>query len=101
LEAEYVLHEPSGTVFWSCQGNPANEFVTTFYDTDPPSARIERGDRTVVALLVPSPSGLRYHGPSGIDFWIDEDSARAESPEGSNWSCAALSRLSGTPPPPR
>ena len=64
---------PSKTVSFACQDNSANEIVANFFDTDPPSARLERGDRTVtvwqVRFLVDcacSPgSGSPRHPPFG------------------------------------
>lgn len=89
LEAAFMLREASPPVFWICEGNPANEFVSTFYDTDPPTARIERGDQTVVALLSPSASGARYAGPSGVVFWTKGTEATVEWPQGTSLSCVA------------
>lgn len=89
LEAQFMLREGSSPVFWICGGNPADEFVTTFYDTDPPTARIERGDRTMVALLSPSASGSRYEGPFGAVFWTKGTEAQVEWPQGTRWSCVA------------
>ena len=89
LEAQFQLREGSAPAFWMCDGNPANEFVTTFYDTAPPTARIERGDRTVVALLTRSASGARYEGPFGIVFWTKGAEAQVEWPQGTSLSCVA------------
>jgi len=87
LEAQYMLLEGRPPVFWFCDNDPTNEFVTSFYETDPPSARIERGDRTVVALLTPSASGSRYEGPFGIVFWTRGDEAQVDWPQGTSLSC--------------
>jgi uncharacterized protein len=90
LEANYMLIEGVPPTFWVCEGDPTIEFVTSFYETDPPSTRIERGDRTVVGLLAPSASGARYEGPSGISFWIHGSAARVEWPRGTSLSCVVL-----------
>ena len=55
-------------MFFECENNPANEVVATFFDTDPPAVRLERGDRTIIAWLVPSGSGAKYEGRN-VTFW--------------------------------
>ena len=92
LEAEFRLVEPTVTVFWACEGNEANEFVSTLFPTDPPSTRVERGDRTDTFLLVPTASGARNEGPFGKGFWRKGDSATVVWPEGSSWSCVERMR---------
>jgi uncharacterized protein len=68
LEAVYQLVTPQKPVFFACQNNPANEIVATFFDTDPPTSRLERGDRTVTAYLVRTASGAKYEGQN-VSFW--------------------------------
>ena len=68
LQALMRLVPPKGPVFFTCQGNPANEVVATFFETDPPTARLERGDKTVTAWLVPAGSGSKYEGQN-VEFW--------------------------------
>lgn len=87
LVAAWILQPASSVVFWVCEESPANEFVTTFFETEPPSARVERGDRTEAAVRVPSASGSRYEAASGSSFWISGDSALAEWPKGTTLSC--------------
>lgn len=53
---------PGRTVSYACNGNPANELVATFFASEVPSARLERGDRTVTTYQVPTASGTRYEG---------------------------------------
>ena len=48
--------------------------VATFFETDPPTARLERGDQTVTAWLVPAASGSKYEGQN-VEFW-DEGEGR-------------------------
>jgi len=68
LQALYQLVTPKKPVFFACQNNPANEVVATFFETDPPTARLERGDRTVTAYQVPAASGAKYEGQN-VTFW--------------------------------
>lgn len=68
LQALMRLVPPKGPVFFACEGNPSNEVAATFFETDPPTARLERGDRTVTAWLVPAGSGSKYEGPN-VEFW--------------------------------
>ncbi|HEX9189880.1 MAG TPA: MliC family protein [Vicinamibacteria bacterium] len=68
LQATMRLVPAKGPVFFACEGNPANEVVATFFETDPPTARLERGDKTVTAWLVPAGSGSKYEGQN-VEFW--------------------------------
>jgi len=68
LQAQYELVPQKGPVFYACEGNPANEVVATFFESDLPTARLERGDRTVTAWLVPAGSGSKYEGQN-VEFW--------------------------------
>jgi uncharacterized protein YecT (DUF1311 family) len=68
LQALMRLVPPKGPVFFACENNPANEVVATFFETDPPTARLERGDKTVTVWLVPAGSGSRYEGQN-VEFW--------------------------------
>ena len=74
LQALYRLVPGKGPVFYACEGNPANEVVATFFQTDPPTARLERGDRAVTAWLVPAGSGSKYEGQN-LEFWSKGDDA--------------------------
>jgi uncharacterized protein len=75
LQALYHLVPSKGPVFFACEGNPANEVVATFFETDPPTARVERGDRSVTAWLVPTGSGSKYEGQN-LELWTKGDEAR-------------------------
>ena len=75
LQALYRLVAPRGPVFYACEGNPANEVVATFFETDPPTAQVERGDRSVIAWLVPTASGSKYEGRN-LELWTKGDEAR-------------------------
>ncbi len=68
LQATMRLVPPKGPVFFACENNPANEVVATFFETDPPTARLERGDRSVTVWLVPAGSGAKYEGQN-VEFW--------------------------------
>lgn len=70
LQAKYRLVPPKGPgpVFFACENNPANELVATFFETDPPTAQLERGDKSVTAWLVPAGSGSKYEGQN-VEFW--------------------------------
>lgn len=64
LQARYRLVKAHGPVRYVCDGNPANEVVATFFDTEPKSAIAERGDSTSLMSVQPSGSGARYQGPN-------------------------------------
>ena len=68
LQVKYQLAPSKKTVFYSCNNNPANEVVATFFDTQPPAARFERGDRTVIGWQVRTASGETYEGQN-LSFW--------------------------------
>jgi uncharacterized protein len=68
IQARWRLLPARGPFFFACENNPANQVVATFFDTDPPTAVLERGDSTVVAYLQRSASGARYEGQNVI-FW--------------------------------
>jgi uncharacterized protein len=68
LQATMRLVPAKGPVFFACENNPANEIVATFFETDPPTARLERGDKTVTAWLVPAGSGSKYEGQN-VELW--------------------------------
>ena len=47
---------------YACQNNAANEVVANFFATDPPTIRLERGDRTVTVWRVGNASAGKYEG---------------------------------------
>ena len=68
LQALYRLVPTRGPVFYQCGGQPANEVVATFFDTEPPTAMVERGDSSSLMFRRPSASGSRYEGRNE-SFW--------------------------------
>lgn len=89
LVTQFMLQEPTATTFWACDGNPANEVVTMFFDTELPSLRFERGDSIDTGTLVPAASGSRYMGSFGREIWIKGEEAqyREPDPDGSEMTC--------------
>lgn len=87
LQAGWFLVEPTATVFWTCNGNPADQVVTTFFPTDPHSARIERGDSTAIGVQTRTASGARYEATSGRSIWIKGEGALLVWPEGVESRC--------------
>lgn len=61
LQSVWRLVAPK-TVSYVCQNNPANEVVANFFETDPATIRLERGDRTVTMWLVGEASAGNYEG---------------------------------------
>ncbi|MGB5425110.1 MAG: lysozyme inhibitor LprI family protein, partial [Desulfobacterales bacterium] len=43
LQARYRLAPANGPVWYTCDGDPRNEVVVTFFETDPPTLIAERG----------------------------------------------------------
>jgi uncharacterized protein len=68
LEARYRLIDGSDPVRFACDGNPANDVIVTFFQTDPPTLIAERGDNVSLMYLQPSASGSKYQGRNEI-FW--------------------------------
>lgn len=75
LQARYRLVPATGPVRFACDGNPANEVVVTFFDTEPPVLIAERGDQVSLMQLAPSGSGTRYAGRNE-SFWEHQGEAR-------------------------
>jgi uncharacterized protein len=74
LQARYRLVPSKGPFAWACDGNPANEVVITFFETDPPTAIAERGDSTSMMYAAPSGSGARYVGRNE-SYWEHQGTA--------------------------
>lgn len=91
LVATWMLQEPTGTTVWACDGNPGNEVVTMYFDTELPSLRFERGDGVDVGTLERTASGSKYAGSFGREIWIKGDAAtyREPDPDGSSLECEA------------
>ncbi len=68
LQAVWGLVPAKGPVSYVCGASPADELVATFFQTDPATVRLERGDRSVLAWLVPSASGSKYEGRN-VELW--------------------------------
>lgn len=61
LQALWRLLPPT-TVSYACNGNPANEVVANYFATDPPTIRLERGDRTATLWRVVQGAEGLYEG---------------------------------------
>ena len=86
LQAVWRLLPPR-TVSHACQNNPANEVVANFFDTDPATIRLERGDRTKTLWRVGAAGAGRYEGQNvslvqqGNELkvsWLDTDSGKTD-----------------------
>ncbi|WP_237066096.1 MliC family protein [Microbulbifer guangxiensis] len=62
LQARYRLVPSSAPMVFACDGNPANELVVTYFETDPPTLIAERGDRVSLMYRQPGNNGIRYQG---------------------------------------
>ena len=62
VQARYRLVPETGPIWYSCDGDPRNEVVVTFFETDPPTLIAERGDQVSIMYLQPSGSGSKYQG---------------------------------------
>jgi uncharacterized protein len=68
LQAQYRLLPGDGPVTYACDGDPRNEVIVTFFQTDPPTLIAERGDQVSLMYLQPSGSGSKYQGRNET-FW--------------------------------
>lgn len=75
LQARYRLVPATGPIRYACNGNPKDEIVATFFQTDPPALIAERGDQSALMLLQPAASGAQYQGPNER-FWEHHGEAR-------------------------
>jgi len=75
IQARYRLLPVTETVRYVCEGNPANEVIATFFQTDPPTVIAERGDSVSMMYLQPSGSGAKYQGRNEI-LWEHHGEAR-------------------------
>lgn len=91
LQAQFALVEGREPTFWSCEGNPANEFVLTVFDTDPGSVRVERGDGQEVMLQTPTASGARYLGDFGKEVWVQGEEGTFVWPQEDTLRCVLAS----------
>jgi uncharacterized protein len=74
LQARYRLVPSNGPFWYSCNGDPRNEVVVTFFKTDPPTLEAERGDQVSLMYLVRSGSGSKYQGRNE-SFWEHQGEA--------------------------
>ena len=81
LQVRYILAKASEPVFYECDGNPANEIVAQYIESDTPGVRVERGDTTYIAVLAPSGSGAHYVGDFGMEFWTKGNEAQFREPD--------------------
>lgn len=75
LQARYRLVPHKGPIRFVCDGNPANEVMTSFFETEPPTLIAERGDSVSLMFLQPSASGAKYQGRNE-SFWEHQGEAR-------------------------
>ena len=75
IQARYRLIPVTDTVRYVCDGNPSNEVIATFFQTDPPTLIAERGDSVSMMYLQPSGSGAKYQGRNEI-LWEHHGEAR-------------------------
>ena len=62
LQARYRLVPGTGPITYGCESQPGNEFIVTYFKTDPPTLIAERGDSVSLMYQQPSASGARYQG---------------------------------------
>jgi uncharacterized protein len=73
LQAAWMLVAAAPPVFYRCDDR--SELVVTVMASDTPTARLERGDTTVVAWRRPATEGVRYVGPFGVTLHAQDGAA--------------------------
>lgn len=68
LQARYRLVPGKGPLSYTCDGDPTNQVIATFFETEPPTLIAERGDSVSLMVQQPSASGARYQGRNET-FW--------------------------------
>ena len=74
LQTKYRQVPATGPISYICDGNPANEVVVTFFETEPPVLIAERGDSVSLMSVQPSASGAKYQGRNET-FWEHQGEA--------------------------
>lgn len=74
LQARYRMVPGKGPFWYACDGNPQNEVVVTFFETDPPTLIAERGDQVSLMFQQPSGSAAKYQGRNE-SFWGQQGEA--------------------------
>jgi uncharacterized protein len=87
LEARFLLAKTKPPMVFACKGNTHHEMIATFVESDPPSVRLERGDKTAIAVDTGNPPGARYMGPSGLSFSLKGDMATVIWPKTTAVEC--------------
>lgn len=68
LQARYLLVPAEGPFRYMCDGDPKNEVIVTFFQTDPLTLVAERGDSTSLMYLQNCEGGNKYVGRNE-GFW--------------------------------
>jgi uncharacterized protein len=87
LEARFLLAKTKPPMVFACKGNAHHEMIATFVESDPPSVRLERGDKTAIAIDTGNPPGARYTGSSGLSFSLKGDMATMTWPKTAAVEC--------------
>jgi uncharacterized protein len=74
LQARYRLVPEKGPFWFTCDDDPRNEVVVTFFETDPPTLIAERGDQLSFMVGQSSGSGAKYQGRNET-FWEHQGEA--------------------------
>ena len=74
LQARYRLLPSTGPVTYACDGDPRNEIIVSFFQTQPPTAVGERGDSVSLMYLQRTGSGAKYLGRNET-FWEHQGEA--------------------------
>lgn len=83
LQATYGLVPARGPFTYSCDDQPATRATATYFETDPPSARIDlsrpfaaidQSGKGLIAKIERSASGSKYVGQN-FTFWLKGDQA--------------------------
>ena len=74
---------------YACQNQAANEVVASYFASDPPTIRLERGDRSKTLWQVGPPDEGRYYEGQNVSVvrqgngalklhWLDTDTGKSD-----------------------
>lgn len=74
LQARFDLLLGTGPYLYRCDDTEGDEVTALFYNSDPATARVTRGDESQVLFLEPSGSGAKYQGGNAM-LWTQGNEA--------------------------
>ncbi|WP_210397417.1 MliC family protein [Motiliproteus sediminis] len=74
LQSRFDLLQATGPFIYLCDDSEGDQVSALYYNSDPATAKVSRGDQDQILFLVPSGSGAKYEG-SNIMLWTQGNEA--------------------------